>query len=66
MALAIPMSISLAEGESKERFEKDLATHHNLAETTYLPEVRDEEIAVKDKSKVTLTLDTQHAFLLLC
>jgi hypothetical protein len=55
----LKMSISFAVGESKVRFDKDLATHHNLADAAYLSEARDKEATVRDESKVTPTFDTQ-------
>jgi hypothetical protein len=43
--------VSLTEEESKVRFEKNLTTHHDLADIAYLSKAR--EAAAKDESKVT-------------
>jgi hypothetical protein len=39
--------------KKKVRFEKNLATHHDLADAAYLSKARNMEAAVKDESKVT-------------
>jgi hypothetical protein len=65
MTLAILLTniiISLSEEESKVRFEKDLATLHNLADAAYLSKARHKEDAVKEESNVAWTLVPSYSY----